>query len=155
MHAKTLQLTAIGAEASTTDAGRSAALTSPQGSVAAASPRRERPDDCDSRDAKYVRGLLRRDCGRRETDDANERVTVRRSYNAETIDSHTLPMIHSATVMSLPGERVARAGSLHEQRLRHWLRVPGTGVVSDAASAALSDAARPLLRARETFCSAA
>lgn len=41
MHAKTLQLTAIAAEASTTDAGRSAALTSPQGSVAAASPRRE------------------------------------------------------------------------------------------------------------------
>jgi hypothetical protein len=37
-----------------------------QGSVAAASPRRGWPDDCDSRDAECWWGLLRRDCGRRD-----------------------------------------------------------------------------------------
>ena len=121
---KTLQLTAIGAEASNTNAGRSAALTSPQGSVAAASPRRGWPDDCDSRDVEYLWGLLRRDCGRREADDANERVTVRRSYNVENNRLSHSPWTTVLRSCRYPGERVARAGSLHEQRLRHWLRVP-------------------------------
>ena len=149
MHAKTLQLTAIGAEASTTDAGRSAALTSPQV--------RSRQLHRVVSDRMIVIVATLSTCeaccdviagGERLTMQTNEWPWGYPTM-PETIDSHTLPMIHCATVMSLPGERVARAGSLHEQRLRHWLRVPGTGVVSDAASAALNAAARPLLRGRE------
>ena len=118
---KTLQLTAIATEASNANAGGSAAaLTSPQGLVAAASPRREWPDDCDSRDAKYVARPTATWLREERAGDADERVTVRRSYNVETIDSsHSRWTTVGATVMSLPGERVARAGSPRDQRLRH------------------------------------